>query len=106
MEKDLPSRNSDGKLPILDMKVWLDENNYAVYQHYEKPVSSKQIMKEQSAQISVCKRSVNVNEIMRRILNTSAMLELTDHAAPVLTDYCIRMKLAGYDGLDRKNTHQ
>ena len=106
MEEDLPSRNPDGKLPILDMEVWLDENNYVVYQHYEKPVASKQIMKEKSAQSSVCKRSVHVNEMMRRILDTSARLNWADHVAPVLTDYCVRMKLAGYDEHYRKKTLQ
>ena len=27
MEEDFPSRNMDGKMPILDMKVWTDETD-------------------------------------------------------------------------------
>ena len=30
MEEDFPSRNADGKLPILDMKVWMNNDNFAV----------------------------------------------------------------------------
>ena len=52
MEEDIPSRNPDAKLAILDMKVWLDEDRCAVYQHYEKQVASKQILKAKSAQSS------------------------------------------------------
>ena len=63
-------------------------------------------MKEKSAQSTVCKRSVHVNEMMRRILNTSARLNWADHVAPVLTDYCVRMKLAGYDQHYRKKNLQ
>ena len=40
MEGDTPSRNGDGKLPILDMKTWTDNTGTILYQHYEKPVSS------------------------------------------------------------------
>ena len=87
MEEDSPSRNQDGKLPILDMKVWIDRNCYVVYQHYEKPMANRQILHSQSAQSDKCKRSVHVNEVVRRILNTSAKLEWSEYVAPVLTDY-------------------
>ena len=40
MEEDIPSRNHDGKLAILDMKVWMGEDDYILHQHYEKGVAS------------------------------------------------------------------
>jgi hypothetical protein len=98
MEEDFPSRNPDGKLAILDMKVWKDENHFLVYQHYEKPMASRQVLK------SECKRSVHVNEEVRRILNTSARLDWSDHVATVLTDYLVRMKHGGYNEIYRKRT--
>ena len=104
MEEDNPSRNQDCKLPILDMKVWLNVDSYAVYQHYEKPVSNRQVISIKSAQSSACKRSVHVNEVVRRILNTSARLEWSDYVAPALTDYMVRMRVAGYNELYRKKT--
>ena len=104
MEEDHPSRNQDNKLPILDMKVWLDVDNYAVYRHYEKPVSNRQVISTKSAQSSACKRSVHVNEVVRRILNTSRRLEWSDYVAPALTDYMVRMKGAGYNEIYRRRT--
>ena len=71
-------------------------------EHYEKSVANRQIIHAQSAQSSMCKRSVHVNEVVRRILNTSARLEWSEYAAPTLTDYMVRMKIAGYDEMYRK----
>ena len=36
MDADYPGKNDDRKLPILDMKVWLNDDKLAVYQHYER----------------------------------------------------------------------
>ena len=35
MEEDHPSRHTDGKMPILDMKVSINEEGFIVYQHFE-----------------------------------------------------------------------
>ena len=35
MEYDVPSKNIDNKMPILDMKVWMDENGDIMFEHYE-----------------------------------------------------------------------
>ena len=45
-----------------------------------------------------------MNEVVRRILNTSTRLEWSEYVAPALTDYMVRMKVAGYDELYRKRT--
>ena len=48
MEEDNPSKNKDKKMPILDMKVWVDEHDgYIVYQHYEKSMATMKIMHAQ-----------------------------------------------------------
>ena len=91
MEDDLPSRYPDSKLPILDMKVWLDDEGNARYTHYEKPTASKQIISVRSAHSGSCKRSVHVNELVRRMLNTSPSLSWAEYMAPVLEDYMRRM---------------
>ena len=104
MESDCPSQNSDNKMPILDMKVWDDCDNRIVYKHYEKTVSSKQILSARSAQSSACKRSVHVQEMVRRILNTSTRLEWDEYVAPTLSEYMKRMALAGYNENYRKTT--
>ena len=96
MEIDSCEKYSDGKLPILDLKVWLNENGDLVYQHYEKDVSSKLLIPERSAHSSSSKRSVHVSELVRRMMNTSTRLDWETHTAPVLNDYMVRMKQAGY----------
>ena len=103
MEADTPSRNSDGKLPILEMKVWTDENGILLYQHYEKPVSSKTVMHSQSAHSSMCKRGVHTQEVLRRLLNCSQSLSWEADVAPVITEYMSRMKVAGYRERYRKD---
>ena len=104
MEADHPCKNEDGKLAILDMNVWIDPDAYIVYQHYQKPVASKQVLAAQSAQSTSCKRNVHVRELVRRILNTSRRLEWETMVAPVLMEYLGRMMMAGYNEPYRKVT--
>ena len=75
MEGDWPSKNEDKKMPILDMKVWVDESGTVLYEHYEKKVSSKTVLNAKSAHSANCKRSVHTQEILRRLLNTSHRLD-------------------------------
>ena len=91
MEADYPNRNVDKKLTILDMKVWLDQDYFIVYQHYQKPVALRQVLSARSAQSTTCKRSVHVREVVRRIINTSQLLDWETYVAPVLKDYIVRM---------------
>ena len=103
MEANFPSKNQDGKMPILDMKVWMcEEEGYILHQHYEEPVSNREVLHSQSAQSSGCKKSVHTQEKLRRMLNTSSKLEWQEHGAPVVTDYMVRMREAGYgEGMRR-----
>ena len=97
MEYDTPSRNADKKMPILDMKVWLDNNTGNIlFQHYEKPTASKNILHANSAQPITCRDSVHTQEILRRILNCSTELDWSKDIAPVLSDYIGRMMRSGY----------
>ena len=93
---DWPTKNEDKKLPILDMKVWTNEEGIIMYQHYEKPVCSKTVLNAKSAHSSATKRSVHTQEIVRRLLNSSLRLNWETEVAPVITDYMARMKIAGY----------
>ena len=43
-----------------------------------------------------------MNEMIRRILNTSSRLDWEEHTAPILTDYMVRMKKAEYSEIYRK----
>ena len=76
---------------------WLDSNHHMVYQHYEKPTASTQVLSEQSAQSAACKKSIHVRELVRRLLNTSRKLDWDSNTAPILTEYMGRMLIAGYN---------
>ena len=102
MEEDHPGRHADKKMPILDMKVWLNEDGILLHQHYEKEMSSKLILDASSTQSSSCKRNVHRQEIIRRMLNCSPMLDWKEQVAPILTEYMARMRLAGYNEGYRK----
>ena len=103
VEMDLPSRHRDGKMPILDMKVHINHEGFVIYEHYEKPVSSKLVISERSAHSGGCKRSVHISELVRRMYNTSRRLDWDAYTAPVLTDYLQRMKTAGYSEKYRRS---
>ena len=103
MEVDTCMNHSDKKLPVLDMKCWLDNDGYAVYEHYEKDVATKLVISARSAHSNGCKRSVHVSELVRRMCKTSRRLDWDSYVAPVLTEYMKRMAAAGYHEDYRKH---
>ena len=68
-------------MPILDMSVWMSPLCMIMYKHFEKEVSRKKIMHDHSA---ACKKSVHVQELLRRDFNTSTKLDWDEEVAPVL----------------------
>ena len=103
MEADWPSKNSDKKLPILDMKVWMSDQGNVMFTHYEKPMSNRAVLHSKSAHPASCKRSVHTQEIIRRILNCSRELDWEKETAPVISDYMMRMRKAEYEESYRKS---
>ena len=100
MEVDTCDDHPDEKLT---MKCWIDSDGFAVYQHYEKDVSIKLVISSRSAHSGNCKRSVHINELVRRMCNTSRLLDWDQFVVPVLNDYMLRMARAGYHQEYRKN---
>ena len=76
---------------------------HILHQHYEKKMTNKKVIDSRSAQSRSCKKSVHVQELLRRILNTSDRLDWQESVAPVLTDYMTRMMAAGYSQDYRKS---
>jgi hypothetical protein len=104
MVEDYPSKNENGKMAVLDMSVWMNEDNFIMHAHYEKPMSCRTVMHAESAISPSCKKSVHTQEVLRRLFNSSNKLDWKTETAPVLTDYMSRMKLAGYSEWYRKDT--
>ena len=77
LEVDFPSNHEDGKMPILDLKVWIEKHEaHAMIMHefYSKEVSSKNVINAKSAIPWSTKRTVLTQEILRVLLNCSKRL--------------------------------
>ena len=89
----------DGKLPVLDLKVWIDVNKNGIrkvlHTHYTKEVASKATIDWRSSHSNSLKRNVMVNEIIRIYRNCSDELpeeDVIDH----LVNFGKRMQFSGY----------
>ena len=49
MEPDYPSLHESGRVPVLDMNVWLDQEGKIQTSFYKKPMSSPYVMMFRSA---------------------------------------------------------
>ena len=95
-DEDYPSKHEDNKIPILDLKCWMDSENRVWHQHYEKPVSTTKVLHSESALSWRTKRNVAVSESVRRLRNCSVDLPW-EQKAYFLSDYMGRLKQAGYN---------
>ena len=93
LEEDFPSNHKDKKLPILDVKVWVNKENKVMHEYYSKPMSSKYVVHERSAMPLKTKRTILTQEILRIILRCSSLLPvntINNH----IEDYMLRMQLS------------
>ena len=58
MKEDAHFNYHDGKIPILDMKVWVDEKNRVRHEFYQKEVSTKVVMSARTAFKSSTKKAI------------------------------------------------
>ena len=96
---DCCSNHESGKLPVLDLQVWIGEdeegNNKVLYKHYMKDVVSRSTIHYRSSHSMAMKRNVLTNEMMRIIRNNSddnPWEDVTDQ----LSYFMLRMQFSGY----------
>ena len=75
-----------------------------MFQHFEKPSASHNIMHAKSAQSISCRNSVHTQEILRRLFNSSPLLDWETCVAPVISTYMLRMMNNGYPERYRLDT--
>ena len=86
---------SDGWLPTLDIKLRIDAQNQIQYSFFEKPTGSDRCLQASTALNQNCLvRSLN-NEVMRRVANMSAHIEISDKVK-VLDKFCQKMTNSGH----------
>ena len=95
LEIDFPSNHPDNKVPILDLKVWVDKNMKIVYEHYSKEVSSKYTVHVRSAMSMKVKRTILTQDALRILLNCSRQLPWETKVRHLET-FVKRMQFSGY----------
>ena len=87
--------NSDKRLPMLDVKVYLDENQRLVHEHFEKPTKNRRVILADSALSWSQKRTIHTQECLRILRNTSVLLgEQVQNKH--LSNYMKKLMLSGY----------
>ena len=95
VEIDFPSKNADRMMPILDMKMSMNQQNEVVYMFHRKPQCNKFTMMERSALPERVKRSTMTNEALRRLLCCSP--ELEEHKKiEVMEEFAKMLRRSGY----------
>ena len=99
MTIDYPSRYVEGKVPMLNLKIWIQEidGRYVLlYEHYEKEMTTKAVIHASSAIPYKMKRTVLTQEVLRILLHCSN--DLTWETVLVhLNGFMRKMQYSGYD---------
>ena len=96
---DFPSNHVDGKVPMLNIKSWVETTERRTrikYEHYEKEMATKAVMHARSAVPEQMKRTVLTQELLRRFVNCSRDLpweRVSSHA----NDFMKKLQFSGYD---------
>ena len=102
MTVDFPSKYEDDKVPMLDVKVWLNEKdeNKIYYTFYEKPTKSPFVVSKSSAMPIAKKIECLGQEVFRRLHNMKRELDV-EEKNKVLNDFMVKLKVSGYNEHDR-----
>ena len=90
VKADFPSNNPDGRMPLLDLKVWVDEDNLVKFSFYSKECSSKFLIPYHSAHSTGMKKRMLANESFRRLVNISPELPWSE-SVRVMDKFCVKM---------------
>ena len=98
---DIPMSYPDSKLPVLDIKLWLDPSGEAMYEFYEKVTKNDKVILASSAIPRNQKITILTAEAVRRLRNTSRKLGSSIQNKH-LNDFTVKLKDSGYSAKDRK----
>ena len=100
---DTPCNYVDGKLPVLDVKVDVneEEDNRIDFEFYEKPTKNPRVILFSSALSNSQKRTIMTQECLRRLRNTKLELGL-EVQKKHLNLFMLRLKNSGYSEKFRK----
>ena len=99
LETDCPSNHPDKKLPILDLKVWLQEANRkrkVMHEYYQKEVSSVATINARSTLPWKSKRTILTQDTLRIMRNCHQDLPWEETAGH-LSRMMMHLQYSGYD---------
>ena len=107
LEVYYPSKHPDKKLPILDLRVWVEQKEKEVqgsnqmmsvimYELYAKEIASKAVIDARSAMSTSVKRTVLTQEVLHVLLNCSPLLPWANVVEKV-EEMVLRMQYSGYN---------
>ena len=102
MTYDEPSSSSDGMMPVLDVKVWMDEDFKVKFKFYEKEMASKVTVLKDSALTWTSKKVILAGEVARRMFNTSPDLVAEGEAEEDVDKFIYKLMKSGYTVMERK----
>lgn len=94
METDYPTNHSDGLMPILDLKVNM-QDNMIVYRYYRKDMANFKLLMAKSAMPFKMKKTCLIQEVLRILRNTSRRLD-NEIKTNFLNEFSYRMMISGY----------
>ena len=103
MTIDYPSRYTDGKVPMLNVRMWIEEvegRRLILYEHYEKEMATKMVIHAESAIPKSVKRTVLTQEVLRIMLHCSRNLPW-DVVPGHINKFMLKMQLSGYEEIFR-----
>ena len=99
MTIDYPSNHTDGKVPMLDVKMWMttqEGRTKIMYEHYEKAMVTKVVIHKESALPEQMKRTVLTHELLRILVHCSKDLPWETVCGHV-NGYTKKLQFSGYD---------
>ena len=100
---DYPSKHEDGKVPMLDLKMWIGEIDGRIlllYEHYEKPMTTKSVVHRNSALPMKTKRTILTQEVLRIMLHCSPYLPW-DVPRKHINNLMMKIQYSGYNQMFR-----
>ena len=102
---DTPVDHQDAKMPVLDIKVWIDtidDTPVLLHTFYKKPVASRYTILAKSAMGKGVKRNTLFQEAIRRLKNISPSLPWSE-AIPHMEEFGNMLRISGYSQEYRHN---
>ena len=84
-----------GRLPILDLTIWVGSDDKVLFTFFEKPMASNVIIQKDSAMPENSKMATLNQELVRRMMNTSEDLVMEERII-VVDRYCQKLANSGY----------